>query len=278
MPALSVRRGGTTLPELLVAITLGVVIGSAVVLVLVRHERMATGLAARSAGGVQLRHGRDALRGELRAIAEGGTPLLRTADTAIELRSTVGLGLACATPGGSASEVVVAAAGLAARLPADAWVRAIAPGDSVLLRDPTDGRWHGRTLESVGRTRCVLPAGGTEVDARRLTLTRATPPTGSGWIVRIVRSTVWSAYRGSDRAWWLGLRERTEGRWGTVQPVMGPLSSSARPSVFATLDRHGAPLPLVAGGDSAWGIRVALSSSGAARDSLVLLVPLWVAP
>ena len=121
MSALSMQRGGATLPELLVALALGAVVGTAVILVLVRHERMATGLAAQSAASAQLRHGRDALRGELRAIAEGGMPVVATADTAIELRSTVGFGLACAAPGSDSTEVIVAAAGLAGRLPADAW-------------------------------------------------------------------------------------------------------------------------------------------------------------
>lgn len=278
MPAVNARRRGATLAELLVSLATGAAIGTAILLVLVRHEQMATGLAGRSAGSVQLRHGRDALRGELRALSEGGAALLRAADSAIELRSTVGVALACTAPGTGATQVLLTAAGLAGPLPADAWLRSITPGDSVQLRDPATGRWFGGTVESDGPARCTLVAGAADVDARRITLSGVAPPAGPGWIVRLVRPAVWSAYRGSDRAWWLGLRERTDGRWGTVQPVMGPLAGGLRPLVFAALDRRGVPLPASVAADSAWGLRVALPVAGAARDSLVMLVPLRGAP
>ena len=277
MPPVTGRRG-STMPELIVSLTLGALIGSAVVVVLVRHEQLATNLAQRSAGGVQLRHGRDALRGELRALAEGGAAPSRATDTTLELRSTVGVARACVDSGAAPSQIVVAAAGRVTPMPVDAWVRSIAPGDSVLLRDPADGRWHGRELASVAHSRCLLPSTREAVDGWRLSLSSASPANGAGWIVRVVRPTVWAAYRGSDRAWWLGLRELTEGRWGTVQPVMGPLAIVARPAVFAPLDRLGRALSVSGGTGPAWSVRVSLPTTVAPRDTLVLHVPLWVAP
>lgn len=277
MPSMTRGCCGATLAELLVALSLGAIIAGAVVLVLVRHEQMASALAVRATSGAQLRHGGDALRSELRALREGGAPLLRAADTAIEMRATVGVALVCDGGAIGTRQVVVAAAAGTAGLPADLWQRAIAPGDSVLLRDPVSGDWQGATLESVGSTTCLAPAVGGAIAARRLTLETAAPVTGPGWIVRVVRPVVWSAYRGADRAWWLGVRERTGGRWGTVQPVMGPLAAgSGTPSVFGALDRDGAPIALSA--PAAWGLRIALQVASRIGDSLAVVAPLQLAP
>ena len=143
------RRRGATVAELLVALALGTAIGMAVLVVLVRHEQMARAISVRATSGMHLRRGGDALRSELRALTEAGAPLLRAADTAIELAATVGVALVCDGGALGRTQVMVAAAAGTGRLPVDLWQRAIAPGDSVLLRDPIGGDWQGATLSSV---------------------------------------------------------------------------------------------------------------------------------
>ena len=277
MPSLTRARRGATLAELIVALALGTTIAGATVLIVVRHQQLATTIAVRAADAAQLRHGTGALRAELRALAESGAPLMRASDTAIELRATVGVALACEDGAAGARQVVVAAAAGSARLPADLWQRATAPGDSVLMRDPASGDWQGATLASIGPASCLAPGTGETIAARRLTLDGPAPRTGRGWIVRVVRPVTWSAYRGGDRAWWLGVRERTGGRWAAVQPVMGPLAvGPVAPAIFGALDRVGARIAMSS--PAPWGLRVVLPVASHLGDSLAIVAPVPVAP
>ena len=228
-------RRGTTLIELLAALTALGVLGTAAVGLLgammraVQLQRGAGGVAAtvRAAGAI--------LPSELRGLAPAD--LVAIATDSISYRATRTLGVVCAA---SATEV---------RLRAGAdwsfgW-RAPSPGRDTLLlfadADPSseaDDRWLAVPVLGVGPATCGA-ASATAIATRLDSAAASALVTGGP--ARIAEVMQVKLYQ-TGGSWWLGARSVSAGE--TVQPVVGPLA--ARGLAFVALDSAGAPTTVAA--------------------------------
>lgn len=192
-----VVRRGTSLVELLVALTVG-----AILLVTMGGVLRATRTAERGAG-------RDRLAADL---ADAGELLVRdlrhgltprpVGDTALELSRPIGGALSCPS------------AGPAALPRADGWWQAgPEPGDSAWWHDGV--AWQATAVRGVAAGRC---ADGAPADLLEL----PSPWSADARVhVRLLRRVRWVAYRDGSGRWSLGFRQRTS-VWSAVQPVVGP--------------------------------------------------------
>jgi len=233
--ALRRRRRGTTLVELLAALTALGILGTAALGLL--GGMMRAFQLQRGAGGVAatVRAAAAILPSELRGLAPAD--LVAVAPDSISYRATRLLGVVCAA---SATEV---------RLRAGAdwsfgW-RAPSPGRDTLLlfadADPssdTDDRWVAVPVLGVAPATCG--AGPATAIATRLDSAAASTLVIGG-PARITEVMQVKGYQ-TGGSWWLGARSVSAGE--TVQPVVGPLAAGGL--AFALLDSAGAPTTVVA--------------------------------
>ncbi len=290
--AVTRARRGTTLPSLLVGLALTTLVGALLGGATVALLRVAHRQQARLRVRAQLAHAADVLAWELRDLAPVPTAtdlgdLLLVADTALELRATVGGGVACA----ASPYTVELAHALAPGAPdASWWTDAPQSGDVAHLHDegplPTwrDDAWHARTIVDVERTTaaCVATPWRGAGSHWRLTLGGAPLPVtvGAGAPVRLSRRRRYVHYRDGDGHWQLGQRSWAGGA-PTLQPVAGPLSapSDELPGLLVDAwDRAGATADGATPHDVArLRVRVhATTGAGRARrgDSLLVHAPL----
>lgn len=248
-------RRGATLAELLLVATLGALVAGGALRTLIAQRRATDALVAGADARAQLRHGLAAVVADLRgAVASEGGVALR-GDTAIELRTQVGVGFLCASaaPGGATRVAIAAVAAAATGAPPLAWNRRPDPGDEVFLLDEGasasagDDRWRRHQLRAIGLAAdaCADAPGTLGPRGWWLTLDPALPATVRAHApLRFVRAVRWNAQRSGDGSWTLALRERGNAGWSAAQPVAGPLSPRTRgaPLRFVALDEAGAPL------------------------------------
>lgn len=243
-------RGGLTLIEMLVALSIAGVALALVGAITVREQRVFGDLADRAATAGQLREAAAILPIDLRALSPASGDIRAAADTALELRGTIGSGVVCDTaPGGLVLPPASAGASYASFLMApDA-------GDSVWLLTASDSgdRWiaHAITFAAAAPPgRCA--AGGPALDAlgeaaprTKLSLAGGTAGVAAGTPVRITRGLRYSVYRASDGGWYLGERDwsAAQMRFTGIQPVAGPFLAAASGVRFGYVDSAGAVLP-----------------------------------
>ncbi|GLC27896.1 PulJ/GspJ family protein [Roseisolibacter agri] len=275
-------RAGTSLPAVLIGVTLSTLAVALLGRAMVDLLRHAHRLHAREQARAQLGQAAGVLAAELRGATALPSPtdvadLLLVADTAVEVRAPVGGGVACAT-GGDYVEVLES---VATGAPAVGWWSdAPEAGDVVHVHDegaqPTvrDDAWHARDLVAVehSATACATGpfapwrAAGAQL---RLRLAGAALPAtvSAGAPVRVTRRRRYVHYRAGDGTWQLGQREWSAAL-GALQPVAGPLASrSAQAPGLSVVARDAGRLDVVA--------RVELAFPGARwRDSAVVRAPL----
>ena len=231
------RRGGVTLPGVLIGLALAALVlallGSAMVTLLRQAHRQHDRTQARA----QLAHAAGVLTAELRTVAAAPSAtdvgdLLLIADTAVELRAAVGGGAACAVTS-DAVELVDAAVPGAPFV--SWWSDGPQPDDVVHVHDegPTaaiaDDAWLARAVVDVERGGGACTAGPLapwSASGVRLRLAGPSLPStvAAGAPVRVTRRRRYVLYRAGDGSWQLGQRVWTAGA-GSLQPVAGPLNS-----------------------------------------------------
>lgn len=252
-------RAGTTLPSVLVGLSLSVLVVALLGSVMVTLLRHAHRLQSRTQARAQLAQAADVLASELWGVAAAPSAtdvgdLLLVADTAVEVRAPIGGGVACAA-GGDVVEMLDAHA---AGAPAIAWWSdAPDAGDIVHVHDegpqPTwrDDAWHARVLDAAEHSVTACAAGplaqwrGVGAHLRLRLAGGPLPATvAAGAPVRVTRRRRYVHYRASDGSWQLGQREWSAAV-GALQPVAGPLAAraAAAPGLAITaLDAHGLPV------------------------------------
>ena len=227
-------RSGSTLIEALIALALFGLVGAGIASASLHEQRVLDTLARTSQARAQVDGAVEAVAASLVALDPADIVGTATRDSAIEIQSTLLIGLACAA---SANEVVVAttaATGAATLGTANAPPE---PGDDMRWLAGSGGRlrWHAATVTAVTRSnsRC---------DAADTTAWRQPP--GTRWIlsvqpsdagdtpvaigdaVLVRRRARWSIYKASDKSWWLGWRgwNGALNRFDVIQPVAGPLA------------------------------------------------------
>jgi hypothetical protein len=204
---------GSTLVELLVALTLGsVVVGLLAQSVVAqrRAERHTTSAAAANGATDEAVQISAAL---FARISAADTIIIR-GDTAIEWRASIGVAIACAW---TADSVVLPDSGMAA------WWEGVPDSGDVAELGSTDGGWRAVEVTAVK----ARPSGGACGAPHRTLWLSAPADTGPPPAVRITRRRRTMLYRGSDGAWWMGERRcsaRPPYGCGAAQPIAGPLA------------------------------------------------------
>lgn len=230
------RRSGFTLPELLIALCVTLIVVSATLTVLTRQQRFYRGVSEILNVRTSLRDGVDILTADLRTASIQDTVKLAS-DTAVEFYSTIGGSTLCADPAGD--RIVVPPDTLLNARVLTAWTALPDTDDFVSIYHdsvaiaPSPG-WQRFRIASVGTTPAriacslsgalsdpsILPIG---AHAYELTVSPAIPIAATkGAPVRFIRRARYSVYRAGDRNWYLGYRRCAPDGCAAIQPVSGP--------------------------------------------------------
>lgn len=247
------RRRGYTLVELLVAAVVGGLVSTAAVVAGARVRRAAAEQAERAQGRAQLAQAAAVLAAELSGAATGpsvdGADLAEASDSAVEVRASVGGGVACAVAAGAGGGTVVDVAAGGAGV--GWWGASPGAADVVLVHDPgadpgpADDAWQAREAVAAASGTGVCagssfaaapppfaaapPGAGAPAGGASWRLTLAAPAlsatVGVGAPVRVLRRRRYALYRAGDGLWYLGMREWDVGGWQGVQPLAGPFDA-----------------------------------------------------
>jgi type II secretory pathway pseudopilin PulG len=233
------RRRAFSLVELLVALPL-MALATAMALALLLRAAAATRTETSSLSvRRELRHAAILLHRELAPLE--GIDLIAWNDTLLDVQAHLGVLVACRL---NATDIDVAPP-----LPDsdEAWIAAIRAGDEITTWVHTDMRSPSGSPVAVRRTVTGAPAmladgpcGPTTASTAMAATTPATRsrrwriPTSAGVSLPaagaplLVRRRIQYAHYRSGGHWWLGRRTRDALQWDVIQPVAGPLLSSAR--------------------------------------------------
>jgi prepilin-type N-terminal cleavage/methylation domain-containing protein len=221
-------RRGFTLVEALTALVLLGIIGSALLRVLVGHQRLYQSQMQRVIVNEAARAGVAVLASELRGLAAAEGDLIAMESSSVTYESMQALYFQCAPPDTGGLAVVLDRDGYYGLRPISA------TDDSLLLfaeNDPTtrmDDGWVSAGIAGM-TTGAACPGGTPSVTVRLDALTSAElAGVDSGAPVRTFRPTKVLIYQDATGSWWLGSREyqRASDAWSTTQPIVGPLSAS----------------------------------------------------
>lgn len=292
-PAVGRHARGFTLPELLVAMTLLVLVGATLGTMLTSQYRMFN----RTQGATQmqrdLRTGLGLLPLDLRAASRAAGDITALQDSAIQLRATIGSAIVCVRPALNTIDLPPLNASSNALTQ---WHVQPQPGDTVLVYDentrpgPEDDRWLPYALTTIGTAPAASCAGGPFTSPTldppatkprwRLTLSADPPNTVlPGAPVRFLRSVRYSLFRPTGAradGWYLGYREYLAGAWSTPEPIAGPFEAAGgtRDGIrFAYFDTLGQALATPTGqnvGRVDLSFRARALIRGGSADSVVL--------
>ena len=215
------RRTGATLVELLVALMLATIVLGAATSSLLRQQRTARSLGRSASGDAQARAALGALAVELAALTAGSGDIEagQASDTALQVRSVVASGLACADAAGAATFIgesdngndVFAGAG--PRL-----------GDSLWWLGGTPAEWRVRRIVAADSVSAPCALSSTPPGPARRLVIAGLDTIGYGAPLRVVRPIRYAFYRSGDGSWQLGVRDWVEATNGFAapQPVAGP--------------------------------------------------------
>ena len=220
------RRAGSSLVELLVALGLAAVVLTAATGSMLRQQRATRWVGVLGAAESQASHAVRLLPDELALLdaAAGDIVPGQVTDSTLELRTVVASAVACDT----ATNAVTLAPDGGAPPPLGGIARAIAAGDSLWFLDSL--AWRARAVVAASRTTsgCLRPPAPSAVTTR-LALD-APMDVGGGTPLRVTRHERWVFYRASDGRWYLGVRDwnAASARFNASQPVAGPFVRALR--------------------------------------------------
>jgi hypothetical protein len=232
-------RRGSSLVELVVALTLTAVVLGAATSSTLQQQRAARSMAAGAATGTQLRPGTAALATQLALLGPDDLVPAELSDSTLQFREVVATGIACDT--------AVAEAMLGARdgsLPLGGVAAPVRAGDTLWWYAGESWRRARVTDSSPVRTRC----GPTPIDVEGMRLRVAGSDTILGSVpLRVTRQERLVIYRGGDGAWMLGLREWSvdASQMAAPQPIAGPFvrrTAKGERTGFRYFDGDGAEL------------------------------------
>lgn len=198
---MSLRMRGFTVTELVVALALFAVVMTAVSRVLLTQKQLYREVGQRADLSDNLRASGDILGAELWGLDARDGDILAFGQDSITIRAQRAFALACSVAGGA----------LALDRAMTFGVRNIAAGDSLLIYG--DSTWRPGAALSVSSTPC---------------------PDSTEVPVRAFEVVTYRAYRASDGAYYIGVRDG-----GGLQPIAGPLLPGGL--LFSFFDSAGAP-------------------------------------
>ena len=215
-------RTGTSLAELLVALTLAGVVLAAAASTTLRQQRGTRWVGALTGAESQVRPVTRLLPDELATLdaTAGDVAAGEASDSSLQLRVVAASSLACDT----ATTVVTLVSDAPTNVPLGGAARAPSPGDSLWYYGGDSAGWRARAVLSASRvtTPCrtpLAPSGATH----RLALDASIDAAG-GTPLRLTRQERWVVYRAGDGRWYFGIRDwsPSSGRFLPPQPVAGP--------------------------------------------------------
>jgi prepilin-type N-terminal cleavage/methylation domain-containing protein len=221
------RRAGTTLIELLVALTLAAVLLGAATGSMLRQQRAARWVGVLGAAESQAAHVVRFLPDELTLLdaRAGDVVPSQASDSTLELRAVVASSVTC----DSATAVVTLAPDVGSAPPLGGVARAPAAGDTLWYFADSLG-WRGRAVLGAARvtSACRSPRAANAATTRLVL--DAPIDVGGGTPLRITRHERWVVYRASDGRWYVGLRDwsAATARFSAPQPVAGPFVRALR--------------------------------------------------
>lgn len=259
------RPLGASLIELLVALVLFGVVGTATLRSLDRQTRFHSGILAILESRSQHAAAHEAVAVELRGVSSSSGDIAALSDSSIVFRLPVGTGVACdITP----TAIDLAPDSIASGQSLSRFRTTPQAGDTAWLLDEgssdvsSDDMWVGVPITSAVRTTgwclgspLLDPLRDAGLPAWRLSHSGAVPATTTaGTPVRLTRMARFALYRGGTGDHWLGFTERqpVTGTWITIQPVSGPYlpyNAASPPASGIALqgrDSSGTPLPFAA--------------------------------
>ncbi|MGQ0648611.1 MAG: PulJ/GspJ family protein [Gemmatimonadaceae bacterium] len=230
------RRRGTSLVELVVALTAFGVVASASLRALQSTTRWYERSTLVTEQHAQMDAARQLLTGLPAAMSPRDGDLLVATDSAVVWQATVGIAAICVDAGTSA---VVPRSPLSSGVALSSFVSTPQPGDALLVFDdgpttaPSDDRWERHTITAIHTVTggCVggpLADPITDVGTPSWRLDVIPALGGSaGAPTRIVRGQRLALYASAGE-WMLGFSESNGvTSWTTIQPAAGPLSRAA---------------------------------------------------
>ena len=221
------RRAGSSLVELLVALGLTAVLLAAATGSMLRQQRAARWVGALGAAESQTSHALRLLPEELASLdaAAGDVVSGQASDSMLELRAVVASSITC----DSATAFVTLVPDAAAAPPLGGSARAPAPGDTLWYHADSLG-WRARAILAASpvASACRIPSA-SSASTVRLTVDAPLDVAG-GTPLRVTRHERWVVYRATDGRWYLGVRDWNvaAARFNASQPVAGPFVRSLR--------------------------------------------------
>ncbi len=231
-------RAGSTLPELLVALTIWGVLGTAFLRTVHQTLRFLNDQTVLTEQRAQLEAAGHVSAALLADASPIDGDLIAVFDTAAVFRATIGTTVACRTTGAT---VEIPPLSLASGIPLSAFTDQPKAGDLVArfdqgpLASAIDDHWAIHSIvaiHSLTGACTTTPFADPMADAARtgwaLDLTPAPPPTLSATPLRLLRPLRLALYH-SAPAWMLGHTEwnATSAAWNLIQPVAGALTGGA---------------------------------------------------
>ena len=227
-------RRGMTLPEVLIAIIILAIVGTALTRVLVKQQQFYKDASATTVSKRELRLGASVLPSELRSISSSGGDILEMSESEITMRAYTGTSVICArTPN---DEIWLPPANLDIHT-LTSFVSEPQVNDTVFIynenteKGSEDDLWEQRYITAVGTStaHCV---GAPYTDATfdppgtkpryHITLDSDLPAEVLvGAVIRFSRPVRYKIYQEASGNWYLGLQQY-DGAWGAASPMAGP--------------------------------------------------------
>ncbi len=247
-PAQNPSPLGFTLPELMIALCVLLLVTSTIVTMLSRQQRFYRGMDELLRVRTSLRDGVDILSSDLRTASVQDTIRLAS-DTAVEFYSVTGASTICADVSGN--RIILPPDTLLSDVTLTAWASPPEAEDYAAVyvdspsRDATPG-WQRFPIASVSTlpaASACAPGGALPRAAELPASSRAyeVSLTANGLVdarrgtpVRFLRRVRYSVYRAGDGLWYLGYRRCGPTACVAIQPVSGPYASGGQPPLELT--------------------------------------------
>jgi hypothetical protein len=240
-PVLKSRRG-LTLPELLVAFLLLAIVGGGLTRVMIKQQQFYKDARAPARSKRELRLGATVLPFELRSVSSSGGDILSMTEGELTMRAYTGTSVICAISGGR-DDIWIPPTNLAKHTLTTYISSSNKPqnGDTIFIFNEgpkigsQDDTWLQRVITGAdyAASDCSgAPFTDPVLDATkkrtRYHLDLALPADVTvGAVVRFTRPVIYSIYQEASGSWYLGIKEYTNGAWGTTSPLAGPYRAFA---------------------------------------------------
>jgi hypothetical protein len=249
-------RAGTSLLELIVALSLTALVILAVTTLLANQQRLYRTLNEFLGVAPQQHDAAELLAADIRTMNTALTPTAIASDSAFNFATTIGASTLCATAPTGTTTLILPPHAPDPATTLTTWLSLPDQTDELLLyrNDVATPYWESHPIANITTTppeRCtamlgVFPAEQVETgDAYEVTLGTPLPAALSpGAPIRFIRYGRYNVYRASDARWYVGYRHCTTTHvCENVQPLVGPFPKSPVPPVaFRFYTPAGTPL------------------------------------